>query len=53
MAKKPINLCMELRGDDARDFNIYMNNPTDITPKGREMLKKAREMANRMSLDEL
>ena len=53
MAKKPVNLCMNLRGEDARDFNTYMNNPGDITPKGRDMLKKARIMASKMSLDEL
>ncbi len=53
MAKKPVNLCLELNGDDAIEFHRYMNDPDDITQKGKELLKKARNEAEKLSLDEL
>lgn len=53
MVKKPINLCLELAGDDAVEFHRYMNDPDDITPKGKELLKQARKDASKLSLDEL
>lgn len=53
MAKKPVNLCLELNGEDAIEFHRYMNDPEDITQKGKELLKKARKDAEKLSLDEL
>ncbi len=53
MVKKPVNNCLELTGEDAVEFHRYMNDPDDITPKGRELLRKAREIAKKKSLDEL
>jgi hypothetical protein len=53
MVKRPVNHCLELTGEDAVEFDRYMNDPDDITPEGRELLRKAREDAKKMSLDEL
>jgi len=53
MVYKPVNLCLELDGEDAIEFERYMNDPDDITPEGRELLRKAHEDAKKMSLDEL
>ncbi len=53
MAKKPVDACLELKGEDAVDFHRYMSDPNDITPKGRDMLKKARELAESLDIDEI
>lgn len=53
MAKKPVDLCLELKGEDAVELHRYMNDPTDITPEGRELLKKADELAQTMKLEDL
>ncbi len=53
MAKKPVDLCLELRGEDAKEFHRYMDDPTDITPEGRELLKKADKLAQTMKLEDL
>jgi hypothetical protein len=48
-----MHLCLELEGEDAVEFERYMNDPDDITPEGRELLRKARELAKEKSLEEL
>ena len=53
MAKKPVDVCLELKGEDAVDFHRYVSDPDDITPKGREMLKKAKELAELLDIDEI
>ncbi len=53
MVKKPVDLCLELKGDDAKELHRYMNDPTDITPEGRELLKKADRLAQTMKLEDL
>ena len=46
---KPIRLGLELKGDDARKFNEYAENPT-ITPNGAELLKKAAAVAKKRGI---
>ncbi len=53
MAKKVVDLCLELTGEDAVELHRYMNDPTDITPEGRELLKKADKLAQTMKLEDL
>jgi len=49
---KPIELGLVLKGDDARRFEQYMNDPNDITPEGRQLLIEARELAKTMDLND-
>jgi hypothetical protein len=42
---RPIKLGLVLEGDDAIRFDKYLNDPEDITPEGRELLKKAKKLA--------
>ncbi len=42
---RPIELCLTLEGEDAIRFEKYLNDPDDITPEGRELLRKAKKMA--------
>jgi len=53
MAKKPIELCLELKGEDAREFQKYMNNPDDDTPEGRKLMREAAKLAKEKRLEEL
>jgi hypothetical protein len=53
MAKKPIELCLELNGDDAVQFNKYMENLEDDTPEGRELMRDAVKLADRERLENL
>ncbi|WP_424357111.1 hypothetical protein [Methanocella sp. MCL-LM] len=46
---KSIRLVLELKGEDARQFLEYAENPT-ITPEGAELLKKATEAAKKRGL---
>ncbi len=43
MAKK-IELGLELKGEDARDFQRYLQKP-DYTPRGKEVLRRAYEIS--------
>jgi hypothetical protein len=48
---KPIELGLILEGEDAREFHRYMENPAAYdTPEGRELIRKAAELAKRTSL---
>ncbi len=42
---RPIELGLVLEGEDAIRFEKYLNDPDDITPEGRELLRKAKKMA--------
>jgi hypothetical protein len=42
---RPIKLGLVLEGEDAIRFEKYLNDPDDITPEGRELLKKAKKLA--------
>lgn len=53
MAKKPIDLCLELNGEDAIELHRYLNDFTDIAPEGRELLRKAEKLAQTMKLEDL
>jgi hypothetical protein len=46
---KPIRLGLELKGEDARRFKEYAENPT-ITPRGAELLKKAAAAAKKKGI---
>ncbi len=48
MAKKPIELCLELKGKDAVEFYEYLADPDAITPEGRELLKEGEAKAKRI-----
>jgi hypothetical protein len=50
MAKKPVELCLELKGEDAVQFYKYLDDPDDITPEGRELLKEAKLIARQRRL---
>jgi hypothetical protein len=52
MAKKPIELCLELTGDEATRFQQYLDNPTD-TREGRELSAQALELARKTRLEDL
>ena len=52
MAKKPIELCLELTGKDAEKFQQYLDNPTD-TNEGRDLSKQALELARKTRLEDL
>ena len=45
---KPIQLGLELKGEDALRFHEYMANPT-IPDKGRELIKEAVRQSNKKS----
>jgi hypothetical protein len=42
---RPVELCLVLEGEDAIRFEKYLNDPDDITPEGRELLRKAKKIA--------
>jgi hypothetical protein len=42
---RPIKLGLVLEGEDAVRFEKYLEDPDDITPEGRELLKKAKKLA--------
>jgi hypothetical protein len=46
---KPIRLVLELKGDDARRFKAYADNPA-IMPRGAELLKKAATAAKKRGI---
>ncbi len=45
---KPIELGLELEGEDAVRFNEYLKNPRD-TRKGKNLMKRAEQLAKNMS----
>jgi hypothetical protein len=46
---KPIEIGLELRGQDARRFHKYMEEPT-ITEEGRELIREALRRASKEPL---
>lgn len=44
---KPIELGLELEGEDAVRFNEYLKNPKD-TPKGKNLMKRAEQLAKQL-----
>jgi len=48
MAKKPIELCLELKGKDAIQFYKYIADPDAITPEGRKLLKEGKAKAKKI-----
>lgn len=45
---RPIELGLELEGEDAVRFNEYLKNPRD-TRKGKNLMKRAERLAKNMS----
>jgi hypothetical protein len=41
----PIKPGLTLEGEDAVRFEKYLEDPDDITPEGRELLRKAKKLA--------
>jgi hypothetical protein len=42
---RPIKLGLILEGEDAIKFERYLDDPDDITPAGKELLRKAKKLA--------
>lgn len=53
MAQKPVELCLELKGEDAIQFKKYIEDPKDDTPEGRELMKEAAKLARQNRLEDL
>ena len=53
MTKKPIDLCLELKGEDAVQFQKYIENPDADTIDGRELMREATKLARQKKLEDL
>jgi hypothetical protein len=53
MIKKPIDLCLELKGEDAVQFQKYLENPDADTIDGRELMREAAKLARQKKLGDL
>ncbi len=53
MTKKPTSLCLELKGEDAIQFQRYLADPEDDTSEGKQLMRNAAELAKLKRLEDL